>query len=260
MQKKDKGDFYISTINIGDILDTKSCGKVKVLDKQKGSIVKILFKDTGYIRNVKMSNLKQGAVLDVMKRTVNGVGYLGEIPKGIIIRDEISYSKWACMLRRCYDFNVHENTKKAYDGVTVSEYFKCYNNFRQWYSKQHGKDFKDWHLDKDLLFEGSKEYHEDKCVLLPVRINNLIRPVGKLSPEVIPNGKFRVRVCGKNYGVRDTYEEAVADHEKYKKLELMKELEKYRDILDPRAVSKIEEICKYSSIFNNGELDVSTQP
>ena len=80
------------------------------------------------------------------------------------------YKIWRGMLERCYSklFHIHH---PYYVGCSVSENFKNFQYFAEWCNSQVGFGLEDYHLDKDIICEGNKEYHEDRCVFVPSKIN-----------------------------------------------------------------------------------------
>lgn len=61
-----------------------------------------------------------------------------------------------------------ESIKKR---ATVSTEWLFYSNFARWWLETH---IEGWCIDKDWLVAGNKQYHPDKCVWIPTKINNLM--------------------------------------------------------------------------------------
>lgn len=59
--------------------------------------------------------------------------------------------------------------------ATVSTEWLTYSNFASWWIATH---IDDWFIDKDWLVVGNKEYHPDKCVWVPIKINSLMNGGG----------------------------------------------------------------------------------
>lgn len=89
-----------------------------------------------------------------------------------------AYTKWQGMLNRAYG----ASSSKWYDNVTVSESFKHYRIFKQWYLTQHVEE--GWELDKDLLVKGNKVYCADRCCFLPKEINSALAINRSLIPAL----------------------------------------------------------------------------
>jgi hypothetical protein len=80
------------------------------------------------------------------------------------------YSKWFCMLRRCYGKKELERNK-TYSEVAVCEEWKTFSNFRAWMEKQ---DHTGLELDKDLLCSGVKLYSPETCCFISHKLNSFL--------------------------------------------------------------------------------------
>lgn len=89
-----------------------------------------------------------------------------------------AYAKWQGMLNRAYG----ASSSKWYDDVTVSESFKHYHIFKQWYLTQYLEE--GWELDKDLLVKGNKVYCASRCCFLPKEINSALAINRSLIPAL----------------------------------------------------------------------------
>lgn len=74
------------------------------------------------------------------------------------------------MLRRCYS---EDNLKRSptYRGCFVATEWHNFQIFCEWYLNNYPKDGKKYQLDKDILFEGNKEYSPEKCMFVTHRDN-----------------------------------------------------------------------------------------
>ena len=90
-----------------------------------------------------------------------------------------AYTKWQGMLNRAYG----ASSSRWYDDVTVSESFKHYPIFKQWYLTQYLEE--GWELDKDLLVKGNKVYCASRCCFLPKEINSALAINRHLLPELL---------------------------------------------------------------------------
>lgn len=112
------------------------------------------------------------------RKLVYGVGYYEKSDRffsGTSPFQTKEYKSWRSMLRRCYSKEVGWNTDRksaSYLGCTVSDNFKNFQYFAEWCHNQKGYGLEGYSLDKDILFKGNKEYHEDKCVFVPQELNN----------------------------------------------------------------------------------------
>lgn len=80
---------------------------------------------------------------------------------------------------------------KTYKNVTVSDNFRSYDYFFDWYNKQVGAHCTDingrpFELDKDIVGDGSL-YSEDVCVLVPKELNSQFKRYNKRN-NTLPLG------------------------------------------------------------------------
>ena len=87
-------------------------------------------------------------------------------------RDYRIYHVWYNMIRRCRLASKDEFV--AYKGCKVLDSFKSESFFQDWWKNQYGADNIGWHLDKDILVKGNKEYGPNTCVIVPREINALM--------------------------------------------------------------------------------------
>jgi len=80
------------------------------------------------------------------------------------------YLRWKEMLRRCYSEKDHLRNP-TYKDCEVVEEWKYFSNFKSWMQKQ---DWKDKHLDKDILFPGNKIYGPNTCIFVTNQVNLLL--------------------------------------------------------------------------------------
>ena len=80
------------------------------------------------------------------------------------------YITWMNMLKRAYS-DEYKQEKPTYQGVTVCEEWHSFMNFRSWMMEQ---DWKDKHLDKDILVQGNKVYSPNTCVFVDRVVNSFL--------------------------------------------------------------------------------------
>lgn len=198
-----------------------------------------------------------------MTKIVYGIGFNENRFPYIINRRQIKeYGAWQNMLLRCTEsYWVKHPT---YSGCTVSDNFKSFTFFYEWYQTQVGSENEDrnkraWHLDKDLLCGGNKIYSEDTCVFIPQRINKLLTTTGasrgKFPIGVSFKNKKFVSRCGtgtggyaKHLGSYDTPYEAFLVYKAYKEDYIKQVADEYKDQLDPRAY---QALIKYEVNIND---------
>lgn len=151
------------------------------------------------------------------------------------------------MLKRCYN-PATESSKIIYEGVTVCDEWKIYENFHKWAISQ--KFESGWHLDKDLLVKDNKVYSPNTCVFLPTELNSFLTdrrnhrglyPLGVTYRKSVGNYQASCSAYGRMeyLGVYPTPESAFAAY-KARKEQLAKELAcKYRGKVDDRAIQAL---------------------
>ena len=94
------------------------------------------------------------------------------------------YSRWTSMLYRCYNDKFHIKCP-TYKDCSVCESWLLFSNFKSWMVEQ---DWKENHLDKDLLFENNKIYSPETCIFIPQSINSL------LTESDAIRGKYKIGI------------------------------------------------------------------
>ena len=106
------------------------------------------------------------------KPTVCGVGYLGfDYDK---TTDKPLYQRWSSILQRCYNPNTANYKNYGAVGVTVSEEWLDFSNFKHWFLDNIwdcGTD-ETMMIDKDILNPTAKEYSSSNCLIVPVSFNS----------------------------------------------------------------------------------------
>lgn len=187
-------------MKIGNMFSTNSCGKIEVIDEIENQVIKVRFVETGSVINTRKNAVRIGAVRDPMKRTVFGVGYLGDGGIGAK-KDRKAYRRWHAMMSRCYNERSDRYRFYGAKGIRVSKDWHNFQNYMKWFQE----NFKDGlQIDKDLLGGDSPVYGPNTCVCITPRLNQFGRSpmrMGK-SSEVISVGsdKFCVTVrCPEGY-------------------------------------------------------------
>ncbi|MBX9335820.1 hypothetical protein ACUNGV_27390 [Serratia sp. IR-2025] len=73
--------------------------------------------------------------------------------------------------KECYKAWYHRIEAQDCGRATVSTEWLFYSNFARWWLATHVDE---WYIDKDWLVAGNKQYHPDKCVWVPQKINTLM--------------------------------------------------------------------------------------
>lgn len=80
------------------------------------------------------------------------------------------YQRWHAMINRCYNEN-YQKKHPTYSDCKVCEEWKIFSNFKRWVVLQ---EWKERHLDKDLLIKGNKLYSPETCVFISSTVNNFL--------------------------------------------------------------------------------------
>ena len=232
---------------VGKVCKSKSSGDFKILKYNGATDVEIQFVSTGFETTVQLGSIRNGRVKDRYIPSVHGVGIVGtKYPirvNGVITKE---YYLWKDMLQRCYN-GAFKKKRPTYEGCEVSDDFKSYEYFYEWYHKQIGFGNQGWHLDKDLLVKGNKVYSESTCVFLPSEINSLLIKCtasrGKHLIGVSWNKKakaFIARVAknkggSEHLGCFNTEIEAFNAYKKAKECFIKEQANKFKSQIDPRA-------------------------
>lgn len=162
------------------------------------------------------------------------------------------YRLWGSMLQRCYSHT--ELTRyPTYTGCSVSEEFSSFQKFAEWCNTQIGFAVSGYHLDKDIIYVGNKQYSRDSCAFVPREVNLLLR-TSKASRGDYPLGTYFHKQTGKfaahcNYGkgrithlgLFSTAEEAYATYKGAKEAHIKTVAEQYKDSIDPRVYQALVE-------------------
>ena len=154
---------------------TNSLGSVATVIEINGSKdVTVLFENTNYVKNTRVSALMSGSFKSPYCKSVYGVGFVGEGDYKVSINGKatIAYDVWNSMLTRCYS-EKYSVKNKSYEGCTVHQDWHNFQNFAEWYCnhKFYGLGYQ---LDKDITLRGNKVYHEKFCSLVPKEVNTSI--------------------------------------------------------------------------------------
>lgn len=238
-------------IKIDDTFTNKQGCEYEViaLDNQVKALIK--FTDANaYEKWCDVKEVRRRSIKNPYYPEIYGVGYFGVGKYAGTIevngkkKNSEAYEVWRGMLRRCYDENYQRDKAPAYKGCFVNPVWCNFQNFAYWFYN-HPYRQKGWHLDKDIISRGNKEYSPLLCTFIPTQINSATTntkakrgayPVGVYFRTC--NGKFRAQLA--TYGSAqkmliettdlklafNTYKEA---KEKY-----LRELaDSYRDRIDP---------------------------
>ena len=184
---------------VGKVFKTNNCGDVEVIEVLERSHCLIKFLDTGNLMEVSNRCLLKGSIKD------KGVTYR----KATAPTSTKEYRAWLGMMQRVTNEKVQAK-HTSYKDCTISEDFKSFDYFKEWYNCQIGCDQDGWHVDKDLLVKGNKIYSAETCVLLPQQINTLITGANAIRGD-LPKGVY----YDKSKSVNSRYRARVSQEGKY---------------------------------------------
>ena len=226
----------------------QSCGDVLVIEGKSTKKVRNRYYYTGHFEGYnrrlyfRLDSAQYGNVSNPDKR--DEYGFICDES----IADKHIYNVWKNMERRCYDPKCPAYSTYGAKGITVSEEFKMYSNFRKWY-EENGDGSHSLEIDKDcksFILNIPKIYSSNTCILLPPEINTFISTIGKgiyLTSHNTYCVRLRRRFVKVNRNFK-TLKEAVA----YKKDKDMKYLnilvEKY-----PLSIDNLDIVKRYVEIF-----------
>lgn len=181
-------------------------------------------------------NFKNGSVRNPYDRTAFGVGYAG-VGEYLLtdVKPTVPYKTWYQVMNRCYN-KKQADKRPAYVGIaTACTEWLNYQNFAKWWYENYYEIDERLDVDKDILVKGNKEYHPDKCLLVPQRINLMF--TSKPNKYGLPTGvtltankqKYRARYNGKELGVFTTVKDAKSAHDNEKRKHIRAVAEEYKN-------------------------------
>lgn len=180
------------TLHKGEIYECSKNSKLIVLDYFDGQNVLIKFLDEfGYEKLTTASSVRKGLVKNPYERTLAGVGYVGVGP---YIKGK-AYTIWVGVISRCYDES-QRYRYPSYSDCTVAEEWHNFQNFAKWF---HSNPYynEGWHLDKDLIKTGNREYGPDNCAFVPRELNMVLVQCGDYNDIGVTWSEDRQNWCAK---------------------------------------------------------------
>lgn len=126
------------------------------------------------------------------KKLIYGVGTKGYAVSRMNGELTKAYSTWKHMLERCY-CPKRLSSRPTYIGCSVCSEWLSFPVFQKWFDSHYVEGY---HLDKDLLVTGNKEYGPSTCVFVPPAINSLFLDSGKARGNY-PIGVYLHKQSGK---------------------------------------------------------------
>jgi hypothetical protein len=161
-----------------------------------------------------------------------------------------TYYVWQGIISRCYNPNHDSYARYGGRGCTVSEKWKHFQDFASWYEEQQkrgiGNAHVNWHVDKDILFEGNLEYGPDTCCFVPDEVNTFFVLVNdSVKGYFLNKGRWTASITifgNKNQRGFDTEEEARNWYKQGKSNAAKLLMWKYGGLLDQRVMDKLSRI------------------
>lgn len=142
-----------------------------------------------------------------MNKLVHGIG-INDLPNTLDENGKqcVIYTKWKDMLRRAYSTQVNDLRKNpTYAGTTVCDEWLLASNFKKWLTSH--EDWRNKHVDKDMLVKGNKLYSPETCVMVDKRTNVFLTDIRKNNRKLIGaypvRNKFRSHVSNPFTGKRE---------------------------------------------------------
>ena len=177
-------------MNVGDIFNSRSCGKFKVLKVNNSKDVEVEFLTTKFKTRARFDSIRSGSIKDKLSKAVHGVGYIGigEFKTSINGSNNQAYKTWQRMLGRCYDPNYINSS--CYDGCSVHVDWHNFQSFAKWFYDNYPEDKgSEYHLDKDCIIEGNKVYSDKACSFVTLK-ENVIKARAKSYTVKSPYGEL----------------------------------------------------------------------
>lgn len=175
-------------IDYTKIYHSKVYGDYRILNEEEPANgtrqVRIKFADTGSERIISLGHACTGEVRDFYKRTVYGIGYLGDYIKNKY--SSLLYNVWSSMICRCYNSKAPSFIGYGSIGVTVESSWLCFANFQvdSIYLYNYEKFINNPHnyqLDKDYLQQEipkhQRIYSKNTCLFLSGVDNNNLHAI-----------------------------------------------------------------------------------
>lgn len=155
--------------------------------------------------------------LDPYKRTVRGVGFIGEGEYDSLTYGRKPYYLWQSMLTRCYSKAEQQRSRTAtYIGCEVEPRWHNFQNFCKDIFKMPNWNSSDFCFDKDGRVFHNRVYGPKYCSFLPAHINVVIASLFSYTGVTLHKGRWiaRMSIDGvlTNLGSFDTEKQAMKEY------------------------------------------------
>lgn len=184
----------MSISKVGEKRQHPKYGVMEIVSYRGFSDCEILFHETNNVIKSSYRAFSEVTATDPKQQLVFGVGKsyseIYSIRSGG--KKTPQYVAWENMIMRCYYDKASRYPAYGGKGVKVSEDWLIYENFAKWFDDNYVEGY---HLDKDLLGDGSL-YSKENCCYIPQKLNGLFvitkKNVGKLNNH-LPTGVIKQR-------------------------------------------------------------------
>jgi len=232
----------------GEKYPTRQGYEIEIIEYIRHNNCTIRFNDERctILYNIRYDHIKSGSVSNPYHLSVFDIGYLGIGVYTVKINKKTSlcYRVWSDMLRRCYS-EKHQNNNITYIGCDVTEEWKCFQNFAEWYYENYDSNIMcKWQLDKDILIKGNNIYSPENCCFVPQEINNLFTKTNSKRGEypigvsLHREGKFQAFMSVNNkqkyFGLYKTIQEAFQVYKTEKEKYIKETADKWKGLISKK--------------------------
>ena len=148
--------------------------KMQIIYYQSYSKISVRFLDEHkYIADTSYHNFLTGAVKNKYRPVYGEHGYMGEGKYSTLYNknSRIAFEMWSGLHERSGNF---DGRHPAYADVSVDENWYNFQNFHKWFDENYYEiEGEVMSLDKDILYPGNRVYSPDKCIIIPLKINDV---------------------------------------------------------------------------------------
>ena len=230
-------------MNIGDTYKNKAGIEMTVVEINNSKDIVIEFK-SGYRKRTTSSHVVTGRIKDKLSPSIFGVGIIGDGAHSTTSnsRETKAYKTWKGVLQRCYYKCESSNLDLSYQGCEVCDEWLNFQNFAEWFNKNHPMDGSSYQLDKDIKVIGNKVYSPEFCMIIKTRANQLIKEKSKVTL----NETIGVHFC------KDRMKYVSSASSESSKKRKIKRFASKDDAYNYYISGKV---CDINHMFNDGEID-----
>lgn len=161
----------------GEVSCTKYGTKATLIEYINSRKVLVEFDDEyKYTYYASYTNFKDGKLTNPYDKRYCGIGYMG-VGKYNMTNCKTALQKWCAILQRVTlrDSGDLSTSVTSYVGCEISDDWLNFQNFAEWFenNKYELPNEERLAIDKDILYHDNKLYCEERCLLVPEKINSL---------------------------------------------------------------------------------------